>query len=130
MLFLTAEIAFAQIKLGTVIKYLEKVVDYNTISDADFENLIITSQHLSKQSGVQHIYLKQTLGGIEVNGTNSSIHLKNGEAFKFNQGFISLANNKVAQAKLTAKAAIERCRRIELSTTSKPVCCRKRNWDK
>ncbi len=37
-------------------------------------SFVITSQHTSKQSGITHTYLRQALNGIEVFGTESSMH--------------------------------------------------------
>ena len=34
----------------------------------------LTDFHSSKKSGVQHIYLRQTFNGLEIVGTESSIH--------------------------------------------------------
>lgn len=106
--FLGIQAVMAQTNLESAKTYIEKNTDFSKISKDDIKNLIITSQHLSKKSGVEHIYLKQTLGGIEVNGSSSSLHLKNKEVLKFNQGFLSISKNKVAFAKLDAKTAIER----------------------
>ena len=43
-----------------------------SVNDQDFE---ITDQHLSKQSGVHHIYFVQKHNDLQVAGTTSSIHL-------------------------------------------------------
>ena len=35
---------------------------------------IITSEHISSISGIRHIYLRQALNGLEVYGSESSLH--------------------------------------------------------
>src|SRR5690554_3201087 len=41
---------------------------------------IITKQHVSSISGIHHIYLRQAINGLEVYGTESSVHIdKNGD---------------------------------------------------
>lgn len=41
---------------------------------------VITKQHVSSISGIHHIYLRQAINGLEVYGTESSVHIdRNGE---------------------------------------------------
>ncbi|WP_182042412.1 M36 family metallopeptidase [Moheibacter lacus] len=55
--------------------------------DLSFE---LTDFHSSKQSGAQHIYLRQTFNGIEIIGTESSIHiLGTGEVSSVKSSFLN-----------------------------------------
>src|SRR5690606_10341750 len=55
--------------------------------DLSFE---LTDFHSSKQSGAQHIYVSQTFNGIEIIGTESSIHiLGNGKVSSVKTGFLN-----------------------------------------
>ena len=50
---------------------------------------IITAQHMSRTSGVHHMYLRQAVNGIEIIGTESSIHkTQNGTTLKKHNNFV------------------------------------------
>ena len=50
----------------------------------------LTDFHSSKKSGVQHIYLRQTFNGLEIVGTESSIHLSSaGKLASVNNKFVN-----------------------------------------
>ena len=38
-------------------------------------NYVITAEHVSRTSGIHHMYLRQAINGLEVYGTESSVHL-------------------------------------------------------
>lgn len=64
-----------------------------TFADAQFE---ITGQHKSSISGITHVYFSQTLDGIAISGTESSIHItKEGQTLKYNNKFLKEAAKKV-----------------------------------
>ena len=67
---------------------LSHYVEQNELLPQDL-NWQITSEHISKTSGIQHIYYRQVLDGIEIYGTESSIHLlSNGEVISKNSKFV------------------------------------------
>jgi len=71
---------------------------------------VITSQHISKTSGVHHIYLRQAINGLEVAGTESSVHLnKNDEPIVVHNKFIENIGATVIgnTQNLDARAAVE-----------------------
>jgi len=43
-----------------------------TTTDTDY---VITSEHISSLSGIQHIYYRQAINGIEIQGTEASMHI-------------------------------------------------------
>ena len=50
---------------------------------------VITSEHVSSISGIRHIYLRQAIEGLEVVGTESSIHLDtNGHVIATHNNFV------------------------------------------
>jgi hypothetical protein len=72
----------AQIKTGTETPFFsQKNQSQNSVSSlerilkGDPNNFVITAEHTSKVSGVRHIYLRQAILGIQVDGTESSLHL-------------------------------------------------------
>ncbi len=56
---------------------------------------LITDENVSKISNVQHIYFTQLVNEIEVFGTQSSIHILNGETISSNNNFILKSADKV-----------------------------------
>ncbi|NND64250.1 MAG: T9SS type A sorting domain-containing protein [Flavobacteriaceae bacterium] len=88
------------------IKLVEQIAK-NTKNDVEY---VITSEHVSRTSGIHHIYVRQAVNGLEVYGTESSIHLNaNGEIFKLNDNFVpELTNNtKSATPQLSAAGAVQ-----------------------
>ncbi len=53
----------------------ESATSLEAILKGNSENFVITSEHTSKVSGLRHIYLRQAINGIQVDGTDSSLHL-------------------------------------------------------
>ncbi|MEZ4859392.1 MAG: M36 family metallopeptidase [Flavobacteriaceae bacterium] len=77
-------------------KQLEHLLENDKISQPDMQ-WVITSQHTSRTSGILHVYYSQILNGIEIYGTQSSIHsLPNGQVFKANNHFIKDVTQKAA----------------------------------
>src|SRR5690606_11036119 len=63
------------------IKRLLAQVNYEkNLSEKDLFEIAITDEYVSNTSGTKHIYLRQMVDGLEILGTESSLHLdKNGE---------------------------------------------------
>lgn len=73
------------------------------------DTYVITKQHVSSISGVHHIYLRQAINGIEVYGTESSIHIdKNGKVLVAHNKFLAdiQATLKSNAQGISAKQAI------------------------
>lgn len=89
---------------------LEQLLENNAITEQDMQ-WVITAQHTSSVSGILHVYYSQALNGIEINGTQSSIHLfPNGEVIKSNNRFIKEVAQKAAgrtSASLNAVQAVQ-----------------------
>jgi len=98
---------FDNTNTGDQIKNAQNVSDFLTqmvknqrltTADADY---VITSEHISSLSGIQHIYYRQAINGVEIQGTESSIHLQNdGSLFRSNDR--NLIKNINAQVKSSA----------------------------
>lgn len=75
---------------------LDQLLENNKITQQDFQ-WVITSQHTSRTSGITHVYYSQTLNGIEINGSQSSIHIyPNGRVLKSNNQFVKNVAQKSA----------------------------------
>ncbi|MEM7085741.1 MAG: M36 family metallopeptidase [Bacteroidota bacterium] len=87
-----------------------QLLEDNKITSQD-ANWVITSQHVSNSSGIQHVYFRQVLNGVEIYGTESSIHLyANGDLLKANNHFISEVASKAtgsSSPSLTAVQAVQ-----------------------
>lgn len=82
---------------------LEDVIKQNNGS------YVITSENVSRISGVRNIYLRQAINGLEVNGTESSIHFaRSGKKIVEHSRFLSdpQATLKNSSQGITAKQAI------------------------
>lgn len=88
-----------------------QLLENNKISTQD-TNWVITNQHTSSTSGIHHIYYRQTLNGIEIYGSESSVHLfPSGEVLKSYNGFIANLQSKAtgsASPSYTAVQAVQR----------------------
>ncbi|HEX8659095.1 MAG TPA: T9SS-dependent M36 family metallopeptidase [Hymenobacter sp.] len=80
------------------------------LTDADIAGLALSSQSVSKNSGVQHFYLQQTHEGIEIHNAVSNVALtKAGQVLNVGNRFQKDVSRRVAARKgitLTAQAAV------------------------
>lgn len=95
ILFLFSSIVFAQINQEKIDKtLLSKGIDLKA------NGYIITSQYTSKNNGVTHVYLRQTVNEIEIFNANSALHFdKNGNVISFNNSFINNAAGILVDSK-------------------------------
>ena len=95
-------------KLSFAQKSDQKATIVELIKQKD-ASISITQEHTSKKSNIHHVYVRQVVNGIEVIGTESSVHFNSqGEAIKVNDFFIStLTNTPVTSSpKVNANQAI------------------------
>ncbi len=107
---------FAQIKADKPVpaRDTDKAVQTESISLEELiktksPNYVITSQHVSSTSGIHHIYLRQAINGLEIAGTESSIHLgSDGKKISTNNRFIPDINATLVNstANLSAEEAL------------------------
>jgi extracellular elastinolytic metalloproteinase len=74
LIFINLEQIRAQDNVAIVDDYLLLQLQSNIVSERDIQN-VVTSKHTSSISNVQHFYFSQTLNGIQILGTNSSVHV-------------------------------------------------------
>jgi len=64
-------------------------VSLETLIQKKSPTYVITKEHVSRTSGIRHVYLRQAINGLEVYGTESSIHIdKNGTVINSKNNFI------------------------------------------
>ncbi len=94
-------------------KVIDKQLNDLTVQDklvSQDANWIISSNHTSAISGVEHVYYSQKFNGLEIYGTASGVHyLPNGQVISKNNSFIKNVAQKVsgsASPGLTPEQAI------------------------
>ena len=61
----------------------------------DIENLFVLNESTSKSTGLDHVYLIQTVNGIKISKAISSIAVKNGEVFYLANRFVANTEAKI-----------------------------------
>ncbi len=108
--FLLSSVTWAQDATATITNYFNQQKENHdlTAQDIQFE---ITNQNTSKVSGITHTYFRQTVNGIPVYGSESSIHINtSGKIIRVNNKFVASAQSKTAgmtSAGLTASQAVQ-----------------------
>ena len=106
-----SSLATAQNSQPSIDAQITLLLEDNKITPQD-TNWVITDQNTSRVSGVESIYYRQTLNGIEIYGSESSVHLlPDGEVLSASNKFISnLASRSSggASPSLTAAQAVQR----------------------
>lgn len=75
----------------------ENPISLETLIRQKSPTYVITNEHFSNTSGIRHVYLRQAINGLEVYGTESSIHFdKSGKV-------ISIENNFIKDVETTLK---------------------------
>lgn len=106
LLCLTATVN-AQNVQQTIDQQLSELLQTNKISTQDTE-WVIKNEHTSRTSGVHHVYYRQVINGIEVFGSESSVHIaSNGDVIKANTQFINTEKVKGITAATPSISAIE-----------------------
>jgi hypothetical protein len=86
--------------------YLEQLLQKKSTSE-----YVITSEHTSKMSGIKHTYVRQAINGLEVFGTESSLHTDvTGKTVVAHVNFVKEigASVKNSSTSITAEQAISR----------------------
>jgi len=101
----------AQNNIPQINAYLDQRLENNELGSQDV-SWELTSRHISSASGIEHIYFRQTIDGIPVYGSESSIHLMpGGEVLSANDRFVSNTGQLRSGASapsLTATQAVQR----------------------
>lgn len=98
----------AQTYENSVEKSLQILVNQKIISKTDGASWKVTSENVSSISGVRNIYFRQVLNGLEIYGTESSIHiLPDGKILKSYNNFINDASGKNTSGTTPNKTAVQ-----------------------
>ena len=105
-----ASTLFAQNSSKGINQQLSHFVEQNELLPQDVQ-WQITNETVSSISGVQHVYYRQVLNGVEIYGTESSIHfLSNGKVLSKDSKFIKNTAQKLkgsSSPALTAAQAVQ-----------------------
>ena len=89
-------------------KYLFDTAENYDLSMEDLADWIVTDEHVSRQSGVHHIYVRQRYQGIEIFGANASVHvLANGNLLTMNNRFLSEIETRLVSETIPTLSATE-----------------------
>ena len=103
LLFLTTNYLSAQSLEFIVQQQLNTTASTYNLSAEDVSEWTITDQHISPNSGVQHIYIRQQYQGLEIVGANAALHLLGKNApLSFHNNFVSNAALNISQANTTS----------------------------
>ncbi len=87
----------------------ETAAEYN-INASDLKDYRITDQYVSKHTGVTHVWLVQTINGIDVIGTHTNVNiLKTGKVLNVGSALISDLQSKIESSSqsFSANAAVK-----------------------
>lgn len=129
--FLFTGLSFGQDIEVIVQEQLDIFAPASNLAPADVENWRITDNHISQQSGLWHIYIRQQYQGLDIIGANAGLHLdtkvKDFPPVSFNSQFIRDAASNIANAnvstnpQLTASQAVESAAAQLGYRTSEPI---------
>ncbi|MDT0555096.1 M36 family metallopeptidase [Patiriisocius hiemis] len=108
LMFCSTDI-IAQSVQNAMNEHFEQLLEKGSVVSQDIQ-WEITSDHVSRTSGIHHIYFRQVIDGIQIYGTDSSIHLtSDGKMITSNNRFVGNISNRsvVSSASLTAQQAVE-----------------------
>ncbi len=90
---------------------LQKLTENQQLAVEDISDWTITSQHTSNLSGIHHVYLRQAVNGLEILGTESSVHiLSDRSVLQSNTNFVKDVNGNL---RATATPSIDAVRAVE-----------------
>jgi len=96
--------------LNIALQYLKANAKSLGLAAGDIEHAIVTDQYTDQDTGVTHIYLRQTFNGLEVVNADLSIHVaKNGKIISVGGGFVpALKETNSVKPSFSALTAVNR----------------------
>jgi len=86
-------------------QYKSQIVSANLVAESDF---VVTDAYQSRVSGATHIYFSQQLNGLEVIGTESSIHVsRTGDLVFSNERFMRVSSEENIPSEIPKIPAIK-----------------------
>ncbi len=111
LVLLFCTIGYAQKPNNLAEGFLSSDAASRGFSKEDLSDKVITSEHISRTSGVHHIYYRQQYDGIQINGANASVHIMpTGQVLTVHNDFVADLDSKITGTTaplLTAQQAIE-----------------------
>ena len=107
LLLFLSPISWAQKKEDTIEKAESKSsVSLENLIKQRSSNYVITKEHVSSVSGIHHIYLRQAINGLEVFGTESSVHIdKSGKTIATHNNFLNDVQATVTRSSQSLSAS-------------------------
>jgi len=98
-LFITSLIlcsaSFAQVSKETLIATIKKQPQAKELTPEDYSNFSILNQYQDRSTGIQHVYFRQLVGGVEIYNANSDMHYdRNGNLIVFHNKFEADAKSR------------------------------------
>lgn len=121
-LFIFSASMFAQDHTEKINKHFEQTIKKLSPQDAQWK---VTSENTSRATGIQHLYFRQTLNGLEIYGTESGLHLlPNGKSLSADSRFVKDVAQKATgpvSPSLTAIQAVQAAAGQLQYTVSEPL---------
>ncbi|MFL5329083.1 MAG: M36 family metallopeptidase [Gemmataceae bacterium] len=96
------------------------------LTAVDFDNALVTSQYTDADTGMTHVYLRQTLGGLQVNNADMSVAvLANGAVYSAGGGFVPgiashVGTGPVTPQRMPQQAVSDAAAALSLPMTGEP----------
>src|SRR5690554_1894147 len=112
--FLISDSLIAQNFSNTIGEQLNGLVDKNKLLKQDTQ-WRITSESVSRTSGIQHVYFRQSLNGLDVYGTESSVHISTeGKIISHNNHFEKNTAQKLVGATTPTLSASQQYKQLQI----------------
>ncbi len=95
---LFAVTGFSQVNKSTIQSYLDKSIETYGLTKSDVSNWSIQGESSSTSTNITNYSLVQVFQGVEIEGTQSSILIKNDEVLRFTNHFVKNLNQKIANS--------------------------------
>lgn len=116
--------------LHLALKYLKANAQSLGLTSAEIDRSVVTDQYTDTDTGVTHIYLRQTFNGLEVVNADLSIHItKDGKIAAIGGGFVpNLKATNSVKPKFSALTAVNRAAsKLGLHVKNEPAVIEKKN---
>ncbi len=104
----------AQVDRNVIQAYLTEKSENSNLSIEDISNWVITDSHIDKRNGIQFVYIQQTINGIPVLNSLTSIAINNGKVAHIGDRLVNELDKKANSSSptLSAKSAISKAAEV------------------
>lgn len=114
-----------QSHIQTAITHVQQHATSNGLSSGDVAELIITDAFISRRSGSSHVYLRQSIDGIEVVGSEMTVNVdREGKVFHTAGQMVSQLNMRISPGVPSVDALTAALRAMDLIAVSNPPSLR------